>query len=91
MKKRMHLIVSGCVQGVFFRAETQSQALRLHLKGWVRNTPDGRVKIVIEGDEDDVQRMIAWCHKGPHLANVRGVDYHEEPFQDAFDDFQIVY
>jgi acylphosphatase len=91
MNKRIHLIVSGRVQGVFFRAETQSQALHLHLKGCVRNMSDGRVEIVIEGNEDDVKRMIAWCHKGPHLANVRGVDYHEEPFQDAFDDFQIVY
>lgn len=91
MNKRVHIIVSGRVQGVFFRAETQGQALRLHLKGWVRNTPDGRVEIVIEGNEDDAERMIAWCHKGPRLANVQGVDYHEEPYQGSFDDFEIVY
>jgi acylphosphatase len=91
MNKRIHLIVSGRVQGVFFRAETQSQALQLHLKGCVRNMSDGRVEIVIEGNEDDVKRMIAWCHKGPRLAKVEKVDYHEEPFQGGFDDFEIVY
>ena len=91
MNKRVRLIISGRVQGVFFRAETESQALRLHLKGWVRNMSDGRVEIIIEGDEGDVQRMIAWCHKGPRLAKVEGVDYYEEPFQDGFDDFEIVY
>jgi len=91
MNKRVHLIVSGRVQGVFFRAETQSQALHLHLKGWVRNTSDGRVEIIIEGDEENVQRMIDWCHKGPPIANVEGIDYHEEPFHDSFDDFKIVY
>lgn len=91
MKKRVHLFISGRVQGVFFRAETQSQALRLNLKGWVRNVADGRVEILIEGDEGDVQRMIAWCHKGPRLANVENVDYQEETFHDAFDDFEIAY
>jgi acylphosphatase len=91
MNKRVHLIVSGRVQGVFFRAETQSQALRLRLKGWVRNMSDGKVQIVMEGEEDDVKTMIAWCHKGPRLARVENVDYHEEPFQDSFDDFEIAY
>ncbi|MBW2637078.1 MAG: acylphosphatase [Deltaproteobacteria bacterium] len=91
MNKRVHLTVSGRVQRVFFRAEIESQALRLHLKGWVRNMSDGKVEILIEGDEGDVQRMIAWCHKGPRLAKVEGVDCHEELFQDAFDDFGIVY
>jgi acylphosphatase len=91
MNKRVRLIISGRVQGVFFRAETESQALRLHLKGWVRNRSDGRVEIIIEGDEGDVQKMIAWCQKGPRLAKVEGVDYHEEPFQNAFENFEIVY
>ncbi|MBN2179193.1 MAG: acylphosphatase [Deltaproteobacteria bacterium] len=91
MNKRVHLIISGRVQGVFFRAETQNQALRLQLKGWVRNMSDGRVEIVIEGDEGNVQRMIAWCHKGPRLARVEKVDYHEELFQDSFNKFEIVY
>ncbi len=91
MNKRVHLIVSGRVQGVFFRAETQSQALRLNLKGWVRNMSDGRVEILIEGDEADVDRMMAWCHKGPRLARVEKVDYHDEPFRGVFADFDIVY
>lgn len=91
MNKRVRLIVSGRVQGVFFRAETQSQALRLNLKGWVRNMSDGRVEILIEGDAADVDRMMAWCHKGPRLSKVEKVDHHDEPFQGTFDDFEIVY
>jgi acylphosphatase len=91
MNKRVRLIISGRVQGVFFRAETENQALSLNVKGWVRNMSDGRVEMTIEGDEDDIQRMIAWCHKGPRLARVEKVDYHEELFQDSFDEFKIVY
>ena len=91
MNKRTRLIVSGRVQGVFFRAETQSQALRLHLNGWVRNMSDGRVEILIEGDEGDVNRMIAWCHKGPRLAVVENIDFFDESFKGEYKDFEITY
>jgi acylphosphatase len=91
MQKRIHLFISGRVQGVFFRAETQNQAQRLNLKGWVRNLRDGRVEVLLEGDEDNVNRMIAWCHKGPALSIIEKVDYIEELFKDEFDDFEIKY
>lgn len=65
--KRVHVLVEGLVQGVFFRACTRDEAKRLGLSGWVRNKPDGSVEAEIEGDEKDVDLMLAWFHKGsPH-------------------------
>jgi acylphosphatase len=77
---RVHVFVSGEVQGVFFRAETRRQAQALGLAGWVRNLPDGRVEAVFEGPEDAVERMVAWCRQGPSYAEVRDVEVeHEDP------------
>lgn len=62
--KRAHVFISGRVQGVFFRAETQRTGLALHLSGWVQNTQDGGVEAVFEGTDDAVEKMIAWCRQG---------------------------
>lgn len=78
--KRVHLFVAGRVQGVFFRAHTRDLAQRLGLTGFVRNLPDGRVEVVAEGPEEKLQELIAFCHHGPPLAHVTGVEIHwEEP------------
>ncbi|MEN3010505.1 MAG: acylphosphatase [Candidatus Bipolaricaulaceae bacterium] len=78
--KRVHLFVSGRVQGVFFRAHTRDLAQRLGLTGFVRNLPDGRVEVVAEGPEEKLQELIAFCHQGPPLAHVTGVELRwEEP------------
>ena len=71
---RSHLIVSGIVQGVCFRACTREEASALGLAGWVRNLPDGRVEISAEGPMDRVQALIAWCRRGPPSASVEDVD-----------------
>jgi acylphosphatase len=72
--------VSGRVQGVFFRAETQDRARSLGLDGWVRNAPDGTVEAVFEGDPERVESMVAWCRRGPRGAEVGDVDVvREEP------------
>jgi len=76
--KRVHLYVSGQVQGVFFRAETARRARQLGLGGFARNTPDGRVEAVFEGKPEDVDAMVAWCRSGPPLARVEQVDVAEE-------------
>jgi len=62
---RVHVFVTGRVQGVFFRAETKSKADSLNLTGWVRNLPDGRVETVFEGEKERVDTMIEWCRQGP--------------------------
>lgn len=89
--KRVHVYISGRVQGVFFRASTQDTARRLHLTGWVRNRPDGRVEALFEGQETDVHEMLLWCKKGPPGAAVRELETMEEPSTGEFTDFQIRY
>lgn len=62
--RRARVFVSGKVQGVFYRASTQEEALRQGLAGWVRNLPDGQVEAVFEGTPEAVEDMINWCHTG---------------------------
>ena len=78
--KRIHVYISGRVQGVFFRAETQRTATSLKLTGWVRNMDDGRVEAVFEGEPDEIERMLDWCHQGPPASRVDRVEAAEEAF-----------
>ncbi len=71
---RVHLVVSGQVQGVFFRASAQAEAERLALQGWVRNRQDGTVEIVAEGPADRVQVLVDWCREGPQMARVDALE-----------------
>lgn len=73
-KARAHLIVSGRVQGVCFRAETQRAARTIGVSGWVRNKRDGTVEAVVEGVKKDVISLINWCNAGPPLSRVEKVD-----------------
>jgi len=68
------VLVSGRVQGVGFRWHTRAQAEALGLAGWVRNLPDGRVEAWIEGDEREIEAMLAWLARGPTAAHVRGIE-----------------
>ena len=67
---RRHAIVSGRVQGVFFRDTTQREARRLGVDGWVRNLDDGTVEAVFEGDAPSVEAMLDFCRRGPERARV---------------------
>ncbi|MEU7553703.1 acylphosphatase [Streptomyces sp. NPDC044571] len=75
---RKHVIVSGRVQGVFFRDTCRNQALERGVSGWVRNLPGGEVEAVFEGEEGAVAQMVGWAHTGPPAAEVRGVQAREE-------------
>jgi acylphosphatase len=66
--------VRGRVQGVWYRGSTREQALRLDLRGWVRNLPDGTVRLEVQGPRDRVEELLRWCHEGPEHAIVTGVD-----------------
>lgn len=70
--------VYGKVQGVFFRASTQDKAESLGILGWVKNEPDGTVKIEAEGPEQQMQEFIDWCKQGPTYAKVEKVDLKED-------------
>jgi acylphosphatase len=87
--KRMHVYISGKVQGVFFRAETQRAAMKFNLTGWVRNMADDRVEAVFEGEDENVDKMLAWCHVGPPAARVENVTTSEEHYAGGFLDFSI--
>ncbi|MBN2336686.1 acylphosphatase [Candidatus Bathyarchaeota archaeon] len=70
---RAHLQIRGRVQGVGYRANARRVANQLNLKGWVRNTPRGDVEAIVEGSEEEVDRFIQWCHRGPTRAHVTEV------------------
>ncbi|MCX5827917.1 MAG: acylphosphatase [Deltaproteobacteria bacterium] len=89
--KRIHIIISGCVQGVVFRASTREAAITLNLTGWVKNLRDGRVEAVFEGEDGQVEIMHRWCEHGPPLARVTGVDSSEEDYMGEFMEFTILY
>ncbi|NOZ29795.1 MAG: acylphosphatase [Chloroflexi bacterium] len=86
---RAHVYISGHVQGVFFRAETQRMARKLGLTGWVRNLWDGRVEAVFEGDPQDIEHMIRWCWRGPEEAAVENVEVRYERPSGKYKDFYI--
>jgi len=71
--KRLNARVEGVVQGVFYRASTRDEAVRIGLTGWVRNVSDGSVEAEIQGEERDVDRMVGWLRTGPRLAQVSRV------------------
>lgn len=69
-----HIVVHGRVQGVFFRAGAEDAAGRLGVGGWVRNREDGTVEMVVEGEDDAVEQMVAWAREGSPQAWVSGID-----------------
>lgn len=81
-KKTMHFLVSGKVQGVWFRVGTQDQAKALGLTGWARNLPDGRVEVIASGDAPALQELHEWLQQGTELANVTEVFYEEVAWQE---------
>ena len=91
MKSSVHVLISGRVQGVFFRANTKQQAEMLGLSGWVRNTKDGKVEAIFEGEEEVLDQIIKWCHRGPSLSKVDKVDVKKQEPTNEYEDFSIRY
>ena len=75
---RRRVVVSGTVQGVFFRASCQREAARRGVAGWVSNRPDGAVEAVFEGEDAAVDALVTWCRQGPPHAVVSDVDVSDE-------------
>jgi len=89
MNTRVHVFISGKVQGVFFRSSTKDRADELNLTGWVRNLADGRVEAVFEGEEGNVEKMAQWCRKGPEYARVNDVEVISEEYKGEFKEFAM--
>jgi acylphosphatase len=90
-KASLHAVVSGVVQGVFFRAFVVREATELGLRGIVRNLPDGRVDVTAEGERQELEQLIRRLHKGPHSAHVADVATEWSECRDEYDDFQVDY
>lgn len=86
--ERVHLWVSGRVQGVYFRQSTETRARELGLMGWVRNLPDGRVEAIAEGPKDALEAWIAFCRVGPPAARVDHLEILWESPSGAFEQFE---
>ena len=90
-KARIHVFVSGLVQGVFFRSQAKNKAEELGLFGWVRNLTDGRVEILAEGEKDKLEELVNWAKKGPESARVDDLEISWQEFKGEFEDFEIRY
>ncbi len=89
--KRLRVVISGRVQGVFFRAETKRTADALSVNGWVRNLADGRVEAVFEGSDEALQSILRWCRKGPPQARVDDIAVNWQDSECCSRGFQIRY
>ncbi len=91
IKTRAHVIISGRVQGVFFRAATKREADSLGVKGYARNLSDGKVEAVFEGEEDVVKMLVDFSKQGPPRAKVSKIDLAWESYTGEFKGFRIEY
>ena len=91
IQKRIHIFVTGRVQGVFFRQSTKVMAIKNNVKGWVRNLNDGRVEIIGEGKIQDIDNLAHWCKTGPANSRVDEFELSEENVTDEFENFEVRY
>jgi acylphosphatase len=89
--ERLHAIVSGRVQGVFYRAWTQDTCAEMGLTGWVKNRSDGGVEILAEGARPKLDQLVRLCHQGPAAAQVTDVETEFSPAKGDLVNFQIRY
>ena len=89
--QRVHLFITGKVQGVFFRQAMKVSAKKNHVSGWVKNLRDGRVEAIIEGEDLNVSNMVEWCHAGPANARVEDIDIRNEDYKGDFAKFEVMY
>ena len=89
--QRIRILVTGRVQGVFFRQALKVTAKKNHVSGWVKNLKDGRVEAVIEGEDLNVSKVVEWCHAGPANARVEDVTIINEEFTGTLSGFDVLY
>ena len=88
MKRHLNIKIYGLIQGVFFRVSAKQQADKLSLTGFAKNESDGSVYIEAEGQEENLNKFIKWCNKGPEMAQVEKVVVSESPLKN-FSEFKV--
>lgn len=89
--KRIHAVITGVVQGVFFRRNTKIEADKLGLTGWVKNNEDGSVELVAEGEEEKLNKFLGWLRIGPPTSRVEKVEYEFLEATNEFKSFERVW
>lgn len=87
----IHCVVSGLVQGVFYRSNTEKEANKLGLTGWVKNLSNGDVEAVINGDEEKVDAMLEWMYQGPTMARVDNIAVTRVNPEENYSSFSVRY
>jgi len=90
-QQRVHLLVTGKVQGVFFRQALKVVAKKNNVLGWVRNLKDGRVEAILEGDNKSIDSVIEWTRIGPANSRVDDIVVSNEEFKNEFSTFDVLY
>ena len=90
-QQRVRILVSGNVQGVFFRQALKVVAKKNNVSGWVRNLKDRRVEAVLEGDSKSINSVIEWIHIGPANSRVDDIEVSNEEFKNEFSTFDVLY
>lgn len=90
LEKRVHLLISGRVQGVFFRANAKKMADALGLQGWVKNLATGEVELYAIGSEEQLKKIIEWSHRGPSRSHVTKVDILWDKNLGDFNSFEVI-
>ena len=88
--KRLHVFISGKVQGIFFRQNVKEKADSLKITGFIRNLQDGRVEALFEGEESSLKEMLAFCKAGIKFANVENIQIKQEKIKKEFKEFWIL-
>ena len=91
IQKKIHIFVTGRVQGVFFRQSTRVMAIKNNVNGWVCNLDDGRVEIVAEGEESNINALTNWCKTGPANSRVDEFELLDENYTNEFKNFEVRY
>ena len=90
-QQRVRLLVSGNVQGVFFRQALKVVAKKNNVSGWVRNLNDKRVEAVLEGDSKSINSVIEWTRIGPANSRIDDIEVINEEFKNEFSTFEVLY
>jgi len=91
LNTRTRILITGIVQGVFFRREVTRLAERLGVTGWVRNLPDGSVEVLAEGEKQELDELVQFCRIGPSGAKVKNVEVIWSDFKNEFRSFRITH